>query len=542
MKRFFLYISALFMFGGLKAEVSYNADTQTLTIINYTQPSEIREYPNTKTLVIQGEEGLENMAYQYGQYLKNLENLVLPSSITYIPDYVFKNCEHLVNVNWEELTNLKTIGTEAFMNTGLRETLTIPNSVETIKNGAFAMCNNIKTLIFGEESKINIIERNAFKQSESIEGKLSDVYINISPAREIICEHMAFDKFHTSAQTQVGTVTTRLHYPPELFEYYVGVYKSKLYDQNYDVKDENGHWKLDENGNRIHSYGIVTQSIINQSYEQAENGWQEFFSSGIPIGKESLYRTYSDDVAYKVPYTSEFQVYLVVDYDKTKNMATCIQMKYGDIIPPKTGIIVHSNVESTIYMEYVKNPTPSIAYDNELYADNLYHYSETQSYTNYLKPINGTLYIANVEIVDGVKTYRNYFFNKGTTAASRPGPDWDDSYITKGWGFFRAVTNYYRVFNKAYLHLPSTMTTSDSEYIEDSGNLPQNNTQTEANSFEMYILNEEDMTIGCNCTDFLTEIKEKTVEDDKYYTLQGIAINNPIKGIYIKNKRKVIIK
>lgn len=318
------------------ASVSYDEATKTLTVIGTTNTSEIQQYSQATTLVIQDASGMNNMANQYGQTLTNLETLVLPASITEIPNQVFKNCKKLVNVNWEDLVNLKTIGEEAFMCTAIGPTFYVPNSVEEIKKGAFEDCDNIKTLIFDEDSQIQHIYSRAFYQDENtIEGKLSDVYINVKPARPIICDKGAFDKTHTCGQTQVGTVTTRLHYPSELFEYYVGTYKSQLYDQNYDIKGSNGSF-LEP---RQHSYGIVTQSIINNAFNGANNGWQEFFSSGIPVGSESLYRTFSDNVAYKVPYTSEFQIYLVVDYDKARNVATCIQMNYHDIIPANTGIM-----------------------------------------------------------------------------------------------------------------------------------------------------------------------------------------------------------
>ena len=551
MKKVLLFFALFMLTHTAGAEVSYNTETKTLTILSHTSANEIHNYGDTRTLVIETAEGLDDMGYQFGQYLPNLETLILPSDIVTVPAFTFKNCKHLVNVNWGDLVNLKTIGQEAFMESGLGQTLTIPNSVETIENGAFAMCNNIKTLIFDEGSQIQTIKRDAFKQSESTDGKLSDVYINVKPAREIVCEHMAFDKFHTAAQTNVGTVTTRLHYPSEYFEYYVGTYKSTLYDQNYDVKDENGHWVYvkDENGNntseRVHSYGIITQSIMDQSYSHAGNGWQEFMSSGIPIGSGSLYRTYSDEVAYKVPYTSEFQIYLVYDYD---DYAYCIQMKAGDVIPAKTGVIVHSSIAATIYLEYVADPEIKDAYNNESFPNNFYVLDGVE-YRNYLKPINGNLHIDNVETVNGVKTYRNYFFNNGETAALRPGPDWNPDYITKGWGFFRAVSKDYRVFNKAFLHLPASMTEPQSEYIEDSGTLPQEKKQQQSNAkdvngFEMYVTNWADMIIECHCPKIATGICEKHEHeaDNVFYTLEGVKISNPIRGVYIKNGKKIVVK
>ena len=546
MKRIFLtfliVLSSVFAFAG----VSYDTATKTLTVSGSINSGDISRYSDAITLIVEDAQALNNMANQYGQTLTNLENLILPISITSIPNQTFKNCKKLVDVNWEDLVNLKTIGEEAFMACAIGPTFYVPNSVEEIKKGAFSMCDNIKTLIFDEQSQIQHIYADAFKQSESAAGKLSDVYVNVTPSREIICDNNAFDKYHTCGQTNVATVTTRLHYPSDRFEYYVGTYKSELYDQNYDVKDDNGNWVI-VNGQRVHSYGIVTQSIIDHAYSGAENGWQQFFSSGIPVGKESLYRTFSDNVAYKVPYTSEFQIYLVVDYDKENNVTHCIQMNYHDIIPANTGVIVHSNVEGTVFLEYVKNPHITEPYNNEAAPDNLYHYKGTEYYTNYLKPINGVLHIDNVEIINGKKTYRNYFFNKGTTAASRPGPDWKAEYAALGWGFFRSVSKDYRVFNKAFLHLPASMTEASSERLNDDGTLPQDNAQAGAKeSFGIYIINGDDMLITNDISstqETTSDIKNITYnKDNSYYTLQGIRVNNPTRGIYIKNNKKIIIK
>lgn len=534
MKKVLLFFALLMLTHTASAKVDYDETTKTLTVIGYTNSGEISPYSQATTLIIQDASGFVNMANQYGQNLPNLEALVLPTNITEVPSQVFKNCKKLVKVNWGALTNLKTIGNEAFMNTSVGPTLVIPNSVENIMGGAFEGCDSIKTLIFNEESQIQHIYSRAFYQSENTSGKLSDVYINVSPSREIECDKGAFDKYHTAAQTRVGTVMTRLHYPSDRFEYYVGTYKSELYDQNY----------KDANGNYIK--GVITQTIIDQAYNGAANGWQQFFSSGVPIGSESLYRTYSDNVAYEVPNNSALQVFLVYDYDKENNVAYCIKMKEGDVIPAYTGVIVHSTRVSTVYMKYLGNPSIKTPYNNESYPDNLYHYHGTEWYKNYLKPINGSLHIDNVEIVNGVKTYRNYFFNKGTTAALRPGHDWKDEYLSKGWGFFRAVSNDYRVFNKAFLHLPASMTDASSTYINDSGNLPQDNAQPQNNSkesFTMFISNWEDMVIEPTNFGIATNVNNAVKRiDDNYYTLQGIKVKNPSKGIYIKNGKKVIVK
>jgi len=34
----------------------------------------------------------------------------------------------------------------------------------------------------------------------------------------------------------------------------------------------------------------------------------------------------------------------------------------------------------------------------------------------------------------------------------------------------------------------------------------------------------------------------ETVDTEGYYTLQGVKVNNPSKGVYIKNGKKVVLK
>ena len=525
-----------------------------------------------KTVYMSNDPTITTIPEAYFQNMKNIENLYIGESVTTIPEYrfqsltslkyvsipssvvtigqyAFNNCTNLTDIDWSDNCNVKTIGKAAFAYSGYKGTngtFTVPNSVERIEENAFERCNNITTLIFDTGSNISYIGKSAFAQDESVAGTLSNVYVNVQPARQITCERGAFDKFHTCAQTQVGTVTTRLHYPSEYYDYYVGNYKATLYDQNNDVKNEDGTWALDEHGQRIHSYGLLTtQYMINEAYAQATNGWQEFMSSGIPVGEGSLYRTYSDDNAYLVPNVGSLQIFLVHNYDKDQNQAECIQMIEGDVIPVNTGIIVHSNVAATIYLTRATDQTAT-PYNHEDYPDNKYTKSG-QQYNNYLKPINGSMHIDNVEIVNGTRTYRNYFFNNGTTAALRPAPDWNESYAVKGWGFFRAGTADYTVWNKAFLHLPAAMTVASSTIIDDSGNLPQDQPETTspAKSFGLYIIGGPEHVVSFGSVGIATAINKPVTEvnDGVYYTIQGVKVDKPTQnGIYIHNGKKVVVK
>ena len=467
----------------------------------------------------------------------SLSSVNIPSQVTTIGKAAFQDCTSLSNIDWGDDCHVETIEESAFQRANISGDFVMPNSVRFIEAQAFDHNNNMKSLTFSEYSNIERIGASAFAQSEDTSGKLGDVYINVQPAREIECAHGAFDKYHAAAQTRVGTVTTRLHYPREYYEYYVGTYKSTLYDPNLDYVDET-------TGETKHAYGVITQDIINRSFAGAANGWQEFMSSGIPVGEGSLYRTYSESVSHLVPDEKRLQIYLVHDYSKTENLAYCVQMQEGDLIPANTGFIIHSNIVATIYLPFSKavaNP-----FNHESHPDTKYRKGGTgDGYNNYLKPINGTMHIDNVEIVNGKKTYRNFFFNNGTTAASRPGDDWKEEYAVKGWGFFRASSDDYTVWNKAFLHLPADMADANSTTLDDSGVLPQDQGGSEgAKSFGLYIIDSDDPVIVYN--GIATSVKADYIaqKDEKcFYTLQGVKMSAPTaKGIYIHNGKKIMVK
>ena len=486
--------------------------------------------PETMTLTgLECRSKLTNLTLPSGGYFTKIPNgfctgfgalssVNIPSQVTTIGQGAFQDCSSLSNIDWGEDCHVELIEESAFQRANITGDFVMPNSVRFIRNNAFDHNDNMKTLTFGEYSQIESIGASAFAQSESTVGKLSDVFIKVQPAREIECAHGAFDKFHAAAQTNVGTVTTRLHYPREMYEYYVGTYKSEIVDPN------------------VGTPGVITQMVIDVSFSRAANGWQEFMSSGIPVGSESLYRTYSEEVSHLVPKPGVLEIFLVHHYDKKTNKAICVQMAEGDLIPANTGFIIHSSKVATIYLPFSK--AVADPYNHESHPNSKYRRSsDNEEYDNYLKPINGNMHIDNVEIVNGKKTYRNYFFNNGKTAASRPGDDWSSAYAALGWGFFRAATGDYPVWNKAFLHLPAEMTDASSTVLEDSGELPQD--QQGAKSFGMFI-------IGLDEPGETTPVERVSVTNengDGYYTLQGVRVNTPAnKGIYIHNGKKVVVK
>ncbi|MDE5755433.1 MAG: leucine-rich repeat protein [Oscillospiraceae bacterium] len=100
--------------------------------------------------------------------------VTVPDTITEIPDDAFYCCENLTNITFPEtlisigkdafcrcksLTDITlpetliSIGEQAFENSGITE-ITIPASVEIIKNGAFNYCPNLETIRFAEGTEV----------------------------------------------------------------------------------------------------------------------------------------------------------------------------------------------------------------------------------------------------------------------------------------------------------------------------------------------------------------------------------------------------
>ena len=97
----------------------------------------------------------------------NLKKVVLPPTVIKINSQAFKGCKNLVDVNWDDLTQLETIGEAAFKECGFQGTLIIPNSVKYIEREAFYHCDNIKNLIINEDSQLEHIATLAFARSAS---------------------------------------------------------------------------------------------------------------------------------------------------------------------------------------------------------------------------------------------------------------------------------------------------------------------------------------------------------------------------------------
>ena len=473
----------------------------------------------------------------------SLQSVTFSSKVTGIGAQAFKGCQNLENVDFGTDCHITTIGKEAFDQAGKavlddkgnpaafpkqkNGRLEIPNSVVTIKEKAFQECP-IKTLVINEGSHLQTIESRAFFYEQ---GPLNEVYVNKTDAT-IACAPDAFDDTHTDGHTDVATAKTRLYYPENFFDHYVGNWKEPAM---HGIINQANLQTLDD---------IVKQgkTIDGVQYGPTNNGWHMFVSSGIAFTDKTTWRTYSTVVSFKVPEEDHVKTYLVCGYDKDNSLAKLVQMKEGETIPANTGVLFHyvhpENATFSSVVPIVKVESTLDRYDDQLFPNNKYS-KGGKSYANYLRKINReTITVANVEVENGVKTYRNFLFANGTQLANSP--SWQGNEFRAGvitdWGFFRAKTKEYTINNKAYLHLPASLCGADNV----TGNI-NGGSGAEAKSCGLIIIDGDLEEIHGIATGL--QIVKQSKNDDGFYTIQGMKVSKPtVKGLYIYNGKKILIK
>ena len=169
-------------------------------------------------------------------------------------------------------------------------------------------------------------------------------------------------------------------------------------------------------------------------------------------------------------------------------------------------------------------------------------------WNNYLVPtVTAENDLGNAKVESGKITYR--YFGLGNYYStnyhkSLGDKDTQEDYI----GFFRFTANGKSGANKAYLRIPANVEVGNGVgatygFIDYNGQLLGNKSDdgTFPVSLAKMALIFDDLVDGNEVTG-IKELETENLNNDKYYNLQGIEVAHPVKGIYIHNGKKVIVK
>lgn len=285
-------------------------------------------------------------------------------------------------------------------------------------------------------------------------------------------------------------------------------------------------------------------------------------------------RTYSNNKAMN-PDNDNVKIYEVYRYDKPAEETESgkvdniyakgtVHLRRLNYIPANVGVVLIGVVPAD--GEYTENQQLAFSLlerteDSEIAPTDsckLWRNADTyiqhgDKWNNYLVPtvqaVNN-LGNAYVDKSSGTITYRyfglsNYYrtkYHKSLGAA-----DTQSDYL----GFFRLTSNGKSGANRAYLSIPANAKVGNGVgatygYLDFNGQLLENqyHEQYEGESpakFANMAMVFDDLIEG-NETTGIKELETEVLNDNKYYNLQGVEVAYPVKGIYIHNGKKVIVK
>lgn len=301
--------------------------------------------------------------------------------------------------------------------------------------------------------------------------------------------------------------------------------------------------ELDKDGKDISRYTISETKVIKIPFTRC-------------VGK--FIRTYSNDVAM-APVNDNVKVYEAYSYGKPVNAENpqsqgTVYLRQLKYIPANMGVVLVGKqpAEGTF-----KDGDKLDFFLMEAPADMLVegdHYTAVwtkaddyagQEWNNYLQPtVTAIDKLGNADTDDNGKILHRFFglANFHSTNYYKENQTGDD-YI----GFFRFTQNGQSGANKAYLSIPANTVVDGGAgakfgYIDFNGQFLGNKTDDDPSNpslAKMAIVFDDEDDGGSTTT--VTEVKPNSTDDNaSFYTLQGVKVSRPVKGVYIHNGKKFI--
>ena len=477
-----------------------------------------------------------------------LKTLELPIRLTTLGSDAFKlsGLETMVIREDVEDSRLTTIPSGAFQKSALT-TVKIPRSVTLIELDAFGSCYELTDIEFQESNQTPqpplTIKSGAFAGGDESKYKLRSVVVDFThETRMTYCEYNAFNFTSLMGQTASGSQAAILTFPESDWDFYAGDWKKGLAFTQANLnafKDGYSGTRAEKQPNAENA-GKVPDCL-------PANGWQQFANTStgievlIPDGAEYI-RSYSTTKSYKIPLiagtsTKLVRVFRVTGfsdgwepgddpYDRSKaneanRVATVTEVT--DYIPANTGLILVGNgTDNQSYMMF-KNEV-----DETEVTVTKYPYQQDLSNTataNLLEPVGDAPIILNPTTPYPIgeinpttaDKYRNFGFKPSTKK------------------FLRSQPGVTLKANLAYLKLPVCLF----RWANETGGTESDGYSSSANITLILDLDEE-----VTAVETIHDRNEgKSATSEYYYTLQGVKVERPtVKGIYIKDGRKVLIK
>ena len=339
-------------------------------------------------------------------------------------------------------------------------------------------------------------------------------------------------QFHkTAREDEEGFESTTPSQKDILWNRPAGIWRIKFYPD------------LDKEGKDVSYYTISGTKVVKMPFTRC-------------VGK--FIRTYSNDVAM-APVDDNVKVYEAYRYEKTENAKDpqsqgTVYLRQLKYIPANMGVVLVGKqpAEGTFNDGnkldfFLKEAPADMLEEGDNYkavwtkADDYVN----DEWNNYLQPtVTAIDKLGNADTDDDGKILHRFFglANFHSTNYYKENQTGDD-YI----GFFRLTPNGKSGANKAYLSIPANTVIDGGAgakfgYIDFNGQFLGNETDDDPNNpslAKMAIVFDDEDDGGSTTT--VTEVKPNSTDGDaSFYTLQGVKVSRPVKGVYIHNGKKFI--
>ena len=306
---------------------------------------------------------------------------------------------------------------------------------------------------------------------------------------------------------------------------------------------------LDKNGNDVSYYTITGTKVVKMPFTYRVR---------------RFIRTYSNSVAMKPAKNAKnnVKVYAAYKYEPPKEVTDCysegkVYLRELKYIPANMGVVLVGEVPADkapadgykdgdkvdFYLKETDDLYPANNYE-ELWIKADDYVAKGDKWNNYLKPTVTPIDKLGNADTDGNGKILHRYFGLGNFHSTKYYKETQtgDDYI----GFFRLTENGRSGANKAYLSIPANKTVDGGVgatygYIDYNGQLLGNVADTNNNQSlaKMAVIFDDEDNGGT--TTAVSEVKMDTADADaSFYTLQGIKVSHPVKGVYIHNGKKFI--
>ncbi len=452
---------------------------------------------NTKTVALDfsGITIADNLfSFQGVTYKSKITSVVMPNGLTTLADGAFNLCTSLNNVGWSPA--LTSIGENAFNNTGFTS-ITIPEGVTSIGFQAFAYCAKLGSITF----------------PATLQTVGEDVIL----------------------KSPVVALYSRNPTPPEAQGDFCTSEDPAAYNSAY-------NWNFGNNEFDFYSHCILYVEPTTEVFEAYSNApyWQKFFIKGVvkiylrPTDLQRPQVTGVQQLEVPNPNVNEYDYICTINTVYVRSM---VPDKWYTIMLP---FAVSNEKLKEVFGEDTQVWGYSGVYDNTLCFDQpVTEVGEgMEADTPYLiKPGEGKgEYEFNGLDVDYTP------FNASPSLAVAGGQKGPEQYTSTYQGTYtnqKIPTYAYYLKNNLFYYMPSENTTLGWKayggivYVSDESNAAQG---AKSQFFDLAVGHSGDVNV---IESYQMETK---ASDQPLYNLAGQQVSQPIRGIYVRNGKKIIIK